>query len=106
MSEVCEEYVLRRETYHFSVHYLDALMHAWHHLDYTRLQLVATTALYLGSKVCEVYPPSALDFSCTTDGACSPAQIIQLESPALEAMKWKLTPVTTTSYAATNLRSS
>ena len=65
-------------------------------LPITRLnfQLLGITALFLASKLEEIYPPTANDFATTTDGAYCTAHIASMERLVLEKLQWRLQAVT------------
>lgn len=42
----------------------------------------------------EIYPPKLQTFAYVTDGACSEAEILDMELVVTKALKWKLTPMT------------
>ena len=45
----------------------------------SRLQLVGVTALFIASKLEEIYPPKLSEFSYVTDGACTDDEILMQE---------------------------
>jgi cyclin E len=49
-----------------------------------KLQLVGVTALYIASKIEELWPPRAQEFAVTTDGAFSDQDIQQMEARMLQ----------------------
>lgn len=42
----------------------------------------------------EIYPPKLKTFAYVTDGACSEAEILDMELIVTKGLKWKLTPMT------------
>ena len=65
-------------------------------LPITRLnfQLLGVTALFLASKLEEIYPPTAADFAKTTDSAYGAAHIAAFERVMLDKLHWRLQAVT------------
>ena len=47
------------------------------------MQLIAVTALFIASKMEEIYPPKLEEYAYTTDGACSTQQIMDMEKKML-----------------------
>ena len=99
MMEVCQEYMLKRETCHYSMHYVDKYLSRVRGVRKSELQLVGVTALFVASKVEEIYPPRGIDFALTTDGAFSVEQIYATEYDLLTALDWELVPTTALSWA-------
>jgi Cyclin, N-terminal domain len=51
MMEVCMEFTLKRETFHYSVNYVDRYLSSVQNIQKWELQLVGVTAMYIASKV-------------------------------------------------------
>ena len=51
MMEVCMEFGLKRETYHYSINYVDRYMSTVKNIQKSELQLIGVTALYMAAKV-------------------------------------------------------
>jgi len=51
MMEVCMEFGLKRETYHYSINYVDRYMSTVKSVQKSELQLIGVTALYMAAKV-------------------------------------------------------
>jgi len=51
MMEVCMEFTLKRETFHYAVNYVDRYLSAVPNVQKWELQLVGVTAMYIASKV-------------------------------------------------------
>lgn len=92
--EVCEVYRLHRETFYLAVDFVDRYLSTQRNIAKTRLQLVGVTALFVAAKIEEIYPPKLSEFSYVTDGACIDKEILQQEMLLLQALDWKLSPVT------------
>ncbi|CAB3980819.1 G1 S-specific cyclin-E1 isoform X1 [Paramuricea clavata] len=92
--EVCEVYRLHRETFHLAASYVDRYLKVKGDIQKSRLQLVGVTALFIASKLEEIYPPKLSEFSYVTDGACTDDEILMQELVMLKALDWKLTPLT------------
>ena len=95
MTEVCQEYQLKRETLHLALINVDRYLSAVKNLKRSKLQLVGVASLLIASKVEEIYAPRGSEFVMTTDGAYSAQEIFQMEMKILKVLQWKITPVTT-----------
>jgi hypothetical protein len=51
MMEVCMEFTLKRETYHYAVNYVDRYLSSVPQIQKWELQLIGVTAMYIASKV-------------------------------------------------------
>ncbi len=54
------------------------------------LQLLGVTALFIASKLEEIYSPSASDFVATTDGAYTTLLMSEMEHSVLSVLNWRL----------------
>jgi hypothetical protein len=66
MMEVCEEFGLKRETYHLSVHFTDLFL-TKQYCSVDKLQLLGASTLLLACKMEEVVCPRVKDFAFATD---------------------------------------
>ncbi|KAE8599360.1 hypothetical protein XENTR_v10017161 [Xenopus tropicalis] len=92
--EVSEVYTLHRETFYLAQDFFDRFMLTQTCVNKSMLQLIGVTALFIASKLEEIYPPKLHEFAYVTDGACSEDDILQMELIMLKALKWELYPVT------------
>ena len=65
----------------------------------SELQLIGITSLLLAAKVDEVFVPRANDFALATDGGYTKEQIISMEMKIMQALRWKLFPITLANWA-------
>jgi len=77
--ELATDYHLKRETLHYAVNYVDRYLSRVQDVEKEKLQLVGVTALYIASKIEEVYAPKIGDYSRATDGGFSTDQIKEME---------------------------
>ncbi|XP_069682131.1 G1/S-specific cyclin-E isoform X2 [Periplaneta americana] len=92
--EVCEVYKMHRETYHLTMDFIDRYLSRKRDIPKQQLQLIGITCLFIAAKVEEIYPPKIAEFAFVTDGACSEAEILDMELVILKALNWNLSPVT------------
>ncbi|GFR23331.1 hypothetical protein TNCT_684181 [Trichonephila clavata] len=93
LTEVSEVYRLHRETYYLAVDYVDRFLIAKPNLPRNNLQLLGATALFVASKMEEIYPPKLEQFSYVTDGACNDSQILAQELILIMTLNWNLSPI-------------
>merc|ERR1712037_307783 len=89
--EVQLQFKLLQETLFSTISIVDRFL-AVEGLTITRskLQLVGVAAMFLASKVEEVYAPACSDFVYITDQACTEAAIKQMEMKILQTLKFSL----------------
>lgn len=92
--EVCREFEMQRETFHLTVNLVDRFLSCVSEVHKNRLQLVGVAALFVASKVEEVYPPKANEFALITDGAFTIQEIYKMERLVLRKMEWDVISVT------------
>ncbi|XP_028727405.1 G1/S-specific cyclin-E2 isoform X1 [Peromyscus leucopus] len=96
--EVCEVYTLHRETFYLAQDFFDRFMLTQKDINKNMLQLIGITALFIASKLEEIYAPKLQEFAYVTDGACSEVDILKMELNILKALNWELCPVTVISW--------
>jgi hypothetical protein len=94
MMEVCAEFGLKRESFHLAINYTDRFLSVMPKVAKSRLQLVGTTALYIGTKLEETNPPSLSHLIRATDNAYTANQVYQMEQLILSKLGWHLLAVT------------
>lgn len=94
LMEVCREFEMQRETFHLTVNIVDRFLSCVSEVHKNRLQLVGVAALFVASKVEEVYPPKANEFALITDGAFTIVEIYKMERLVLRKMDWDVISVT------------
>ena len=94
MMEVCSDYGLKRETFHFATNYVDRYLNSVPGVAKKELQLVGASALFIAAKNEEVRLPKVKDFAKSCDGAYTAEQILEFEIKMLKALNWLLTPPT------------
>ncbi len=106
LADVAQEFVLKRQTVHFAFNYIDRYLSKAVDPPVRRsqFQLVGITALWIASKVEEIFPPRIRDFAASTDGAFSTQDILSFEKEMAVYLDWRLLPVTCYSWTCTFLR--
>lgn len=97
--QICEDFRLKRETFHLSVNYVDRFLAMHPHLHFNELQLIGTAAMFIASKNEEIYSPVCLDFSRATDNGFSTEQIYETERRIMNGLLWRLNPTTMNYWA-------
>ncbi|XP_003977729.3 G1/S-specific cyclin-E2 isoform X1 [Takifugu rubripes] len=96
--EVSEVYSLHRQTAYLAQDFFDRFMSTQEDVNKELLQLLGITALFIASKIEEIYPPKIFEFAYVTDGACDIWDIQQTELLMLKALEWNLCPETPISW--------
>lgn len=94
MVDVAVKLKLGSETLFLAVLYLDRCL-ARVPVTQQRLQLLGTCCLLVASKVEEIYPPRADEFSLLADGAFAKEDLISAEPDVLSALDFNMTSSTT-----------
>lgn len=94
LTEICREFMLKRETCHLAIQLTDLQMQLMPGILKSEYQLVAVAALSIASKFEEIRPPRMSDYELATDKAYSQAQIRAMERKIMGCMGWKILPAT------------
>jgi cyclin B len=87
--EVHSQFKLLQETLYITIYIIDRyLQQEGVHVKRNKLQLVGVTAMFLASKVEEMYAPEINDFVYITDNAYTAGEIRQMELKLLAALKF------------------
>ncbi|XP_003466681.1 G1/S-specific cyclin-E1 [Cavia porcellus] len=98
LMEVCEVYKLHRETFYLAQDFFDRYMATQENIVKTVLQLIGISSLFIAAKLEEIYPPKLHQFAYVTDGACSGDEILTMELVIMQALEWRLSPLTIVSW--------
>ncbi|XP_016357870.1 G1/S-specific cyclin-E2-like [Sinocyclocheilus anshuiensis] len=98
LMEVCESYTLHRQTFYLAQDFFDRYMLSQSDVQKDQLQLIGITALFISSKIEEIYPPKITELAFVSDGACLEEEILQMELIMLKALNWDLCPETVLSW--------
>ena len=98
--EVSSELCMKRETTYYAMSYVDRLLSVVENIKKENYQLVGLSALYLASKIEEIYPCKIGDFARAADNGYSVKTIRQTEKFMLKSLNWRVTGPTV--YSMTN----
>ena len=99
MMEVCIDMRFQRSTFMIAITYTDTFFEKIRVLLTTdKLQLAGVTAIYMASKMEEVYVPEIKYFSKATNYSSTIDDICNMERHMLNVLKYKLFPVTLLSW--------
>lgn len=98
MMEVCNDYMLKRQTFYMAVNYVDRFCSLYSNLPKSKLQLLGAVSLYVASKLEEIYPPKLQDFALVGHDY-GENEIKEFEELLLRTLKFKLNPCTVTFWA-------
>jgi hypothetical protein len=107
LAEICHAYRFHRETFHLAIEFIDRFLSLnENEFGVDRLQLMGLCALYLASKVEEIYPPKLSDFaSHMFDYSNNNEDCMQkFEILILKTIKWKISPCTCNTWLTTYLQ--
>lgn len=79
LSEVCSDYQLCREAYHYSIYYVDKFLENGAPIKKSKFQLLGLTCLMLGCKMEEVIPPSCEELVSFLSGLYTMDEMISCE---------------------------
>ncbi|KAM9846410.1 cyclin-A1 [Aulostomus maculatus] len=98
MVEVVREFMLRSETLHLAVNYLDRFLSCTTHVKRSKLQLVGTAALLIAAKYEEIVPPKMNEFVYITDSTFTEQQLIRMESFLLKLLAFEMAAPTSNQF--------
>lgn len=91
MLEVSLDMGMHFETFMAGVDYLDRYLSVTS-VERAKLQLVGVVALWIGAKVVEVSVPEVGELAYMCDGACTIADMLQMERSIVDTLKFLLCP--------------
>ncbi len=86
MMEVCTEFRMKRETFHYAVNYVDRYLSLVPRIEKSQLQLIGVTAMYIAAKMEEIYAPKVADFAKSTDDGYTEEQILKMETRIMKVL--------------------
>lgn len=100
MAELCSDMRFQKTTFYMSITYCDKFFEKAQRLyGPEELQLVGVTAVYIASKVEEVFVPTVKIFSKSTDYSSSVRRICQMEKEMMTVLGFRLHPITLITWA-------
>lgn len=94
LQELCQSFMLSRETFHISINYLDRYLASRHHLRKGRLQLVGVTCVFVAAKLEETKAPRAAQLCRITNNAVKEDCLLECEIDLLSTLGWVNLPTT------------
>eukprot|EP01112_Ceratiomyxa_fruticulosa_P006127 TRINITY_DN1692_c0_g1_i1.p1 TRINITY_DN1692_c0_g1~~TRINITY_DN1692_c0_g1_i1.p1 ORF type:complete len:467 (-),score=60.88 TRINITY_DN1692_c0_g1_i1:305-1705(-) len=98
LSEVCEEYLLLRETFHIAANLIDRYLAKTPELGLEKYQLLATSAIFIAAKIEEEDPPNVFNFLGVSGDSYSKKDVLDMEKDILRKLDWFLWPVTSMTF--------
>lgn len=99
MKEVCSDYLFKRETFHYSINFIDRFLSKYHNISKKDFQLVGLTGLYLSAKMEEVYTPKVDNMITASNGSYSKKEILKMENFMYKILNFDITPPTLNLWA-------
>ncbi len=90
MMEVCMEFALTRETFHYAINYTDRYLSTVPKVSKLEYQLIGVTSMYIASKMEEVLPRKAIDFAKSADNGYKVSVILKTEMKMLKVTTTQL----------------
>lgn len=95
LHHVCREFGFSRDIYYLAIDFIDRYLTVSHNIPKEKLQLIGITCLFVAAKLEEEdYLPHISKFFEVTACSCTAKEIIQMESNILEALEWRVSPIT------------
>ena len=94
IQQVCSEYTFKRETFHLACGYIDSFLSARRDVERHLLQLVGLTALFLASKMEEVFTPKIENMILAAKEQYTNRQIQECEIRMLRVLNFAMMPPT------------
>jgi len=98
MAIVCQDNLLKRQTYHSAVSMVDRYTRKRHNLRLTEFQCLGAACVSLSSKLEEIHPPSLEDLSEATGGYVAKQDISNMEFDVCSILGWRLLSPTVVSW--------
>ena len=80
MQEVCSDYLLKRETFYYSVNFVDRYLSVIPNIEKKSLQLIGWTCFYKAAKVEEVLLPKVENMVLAANNIYTADQIVKMET--------------------------
>ncbi|EPZ34375.1 Cyclin domain-containing protein [Rozella allomycis CSF55] len=90
LMEVAKEFILHRETVYLAVNFIDRYLSLTTNVPRNKLQLLGITALFVASKLEEMFPPKLKYYVLVCDDAFTRHEIVDMELKLMQTLKWDL----------------
>lgn len=87
--EVSQKFELKEETLFLIINLVDRYLSTTN-LDLDKLQLLGCSAMFLGAKYQEIYPPELRDYVYISNHTCKKEAILNMESDILKKLSWSM----------------
>lgn len=87
--EVSQKFELKEETLFLIINLVDRYLSTTN-LDLDKLQLLGCSAMFLGAKYQEIYPPELRDYVYISNHICKKEAILKMESDILKKLSWSM----------------
>ncbi len=91
MMEVCNDYMLKRQTFHMALNYVDRFLSKIPDFPKAKLQLLGVVSLYISSKIEEIHPPKLEEFAVVGHDY-GLEEIKNFEELILKTLRFELNP--------------
>ncbi|CAG9331526.1 unnamed protein product [Blepharisma stoltei] len=94
MMEVSHEFMLKRETFHMALSFVDRVLSKCQKIKKEEFQLVGAVCLDIASKIEEIYPPKLSDWASSCNNGYSIKALKITEKFILQQLSWLTFPAT------------
>jgi hypothetical protein len=94
MSEVCNDYMFKRDTYCSAVKLVDLFLQKYPNVKKSEFQLVGLCAIFISMKMLEIVAICAEDLLYCTSNVFNLKELLLMEKKIINACEWKINPMT------------
>jgi hypothetical protein len=94
MSEVCNDYMFKRDTYCSAVKLVDLFLQKYPNVKKSEFQLVGLCAIFISMKMLEIVAICAEDLLYCTSNVFNLKELLLMEKKIITACEWKINPMT------------
>ena len=100
MMRICEEFAFKRDTYHYSCFYFDYYLYLSKEKikNKNELKLIGITCISISAKIEEVQIPKLVEYAESINDSYKIEDIINTEKKICCSLRWKLVPMTISSW--------
>ena len=89
MNEVMSEFMAKRDTFHLAINFVDRYLARNNKVTKSTFQLIGLSAMYLASKIEEIFPKKVSAFVKSADSGYSVQQIFAMERKMMAVLGWR-----------------
>ncbi len=94
VKEVCGDYLFKRETFHYTINFIDRFLSKFKNIQKNELQLVGLAALFLAVKMEEIYIPKIKNILTAAKNTYSTNELLKMETILYQTLEFNISPPT------------